>query len=555
MSTPILDLASYPPPAQAAIVLGVGVVAYYGYKIFTMGLRQRGLPPGPPALPIIGNLLVFPRALPHFQFTEWAREYGDVFSLKVLGQTMIVLNSPNVVREIFERRSLASCNRPKSTIADIITPNNLNLGTGRFANEAWKALRKASAQCLSNENLRKKRDFQKAEATQMMFDFYNDPDNWYHHISRFTTSYAMGLVYGLRNTSFKSKDVSDFLTAQRLFMEALEFGTMPPVDLIPILKYVPEYFAGWKRQANYIKSLHDELYGRLVDRVEERMKKGLSIESFMEEAITKQQQWGFKTRDYLTNFGGTLLEGSDTSSATLQYIVMCLVAYPEKQKKAQEEVDRVVGSQRAPTWDDIPNLPYVRALIEEVQRFRPVANLGLPHEMVRDEIVDGHLYPKDAVLWMNLYMIFHDERYFENPHDFVPERFLQHPLGVRSDIEDDPGRRANMLFGGGRRVCPGITFAKTSMEMNTVNWLWAFDFLPDVDPKTGKEIYPSVNDYASGITATPQPFKCRIKPRSAAKADMIQKEFAQAAEHLIPFELDLSKEDKEFNAKYRDVQH
>lgn len=105
--------------------------------------------------------------------------------------------------------------------------------------------------------------------------------------------------------------------------------------------------------------------------------------------------------------------------------------------------------------------------------------------MVKDEVVDGFLYPKDAVVWINiclsmLYMkftklipefidaIFHDERYFEKPDEFIPERFLKHPYGIMEHVMDDPARRANLFFGGGRRVCPGITFAKSSLVKFTV---------------------------------------------------------------------------------------
>jgi cytochrome P450 len=57
----------------------------------------------------------------------------------------------------------------------------------------------------------------------------------------------------------------------------------------------------------------------------------------------------------------------------------------------------------------------------------------------------------------------HDKRYYENPEEFKPERFLDNPYGTMKGCLDDPGRRPNMLFGGGRRVCPGIAFAKTSL--------------------------------------------------------------------------------------------
>lgn len=69
----------------------------------------------------------------------------------------------------------------------------------------------------------------------------------------------------------------------------------------------------------------------------------------------------------IRHLGGTLLEGSDTSSAVLQGLILLLIAYPEVQAKAQEEIDKVVGQDSPPTWDDIENLPYLKALIEEVQ--------------------------------------------------------------------------------------------------------------------------------------------------------------------------------------------
>jgi cytochrome P450 len=59
--------------------------------------------------------------------------------------------------------------------------------------------------------------------------------------------------------------------------------------------------------------------------------------------------------------------------------------------------------------------------------------------------------------------MFHDERYFDRPEEFMPERFLQHPFGIKDGAKDDPARRVNMIFGGGRRVCPGIAFARSSV--------------------------------------------------------------------------------------------
>lgn len=117
----------------------------------TYGQRGALYPPGPPTLPIIGNLNVFPRKFPQYKFGEWgefqtlvwnrislsiccfsARQYGDVISVKVMNQTIIVLHTPTLVKEIFDKRSVSNSNRPASTIVELITPNNMNLGTGHY---------------------------------------------------------------------------------------------------------------------------------------------------------------------------------------------------------------------------------------------------------------------------------------------------------------------------------------------------------------------------------------------------------------------------------------
>jgi len=90
-----------------------------------------------------------------------------------------------------------------------------------------------------------------------------------------------------------------------------------------------------------------------------------------------------------------------------------------------------------------------------------------------------------------------------------------------------------------------------SLELLIMKFLWAFEFLPALD-KNGQEIVPDLNNIATGITATPLPFRCRIKPRSLAHADMIEKQFARSAEFLQPFELELTDEEKRFNREYRD---
>jgi cytochrome P450 len=494
-----------------------------------------------------------PKGRLHLSFSKWANQYGDTISLKILGQTMIVIHSPSLMKEVIDKRANTTSNRPKSIIADMIVPGGMNMGLVRHTTETWKSMRKASNFLLGPESIRKTAPYRHAEAAQLMGELVNQPEGWFEHIQRYTTSLVLASIYGLRGPTLQNPNVKDFQEVHPQFLFCLEFGTMPPVDLFPILTYVPERFAGWKRLAKRVRFLHEKLYDRLLATVERRVASGQGVGSIMEELLTIGPSMGLLTREHIMHVGGVLIEGSDTSSSTMQFIVLMLCKYPEVQRKAQQEMDDVVGPDRTPNENDLPKLKYLQALIEEAFRFRPVGPLGIPHEMVEDAVVDGMLFPKGAVVFYNLFGMFHDERYFDRPSEFIPERFLKHPLGVKEGIKDDPARRTNMIFGGGKRVCPGSAFAKTSLEMNTANIVWGLDILPGIDPNTGKEVFPDLDDYTDGIVAAPKPIPVRIRPRSTHHKDMIDRQFQSMADVLSRYEYDLSPADKEFNAKYRDI--
>jgi cytochrome P450 len=364
---------------------------------------------------------------------------------------------------------------------------------------------------------------------------------------------VIGTIFGTRGPTLDNPYVKGFLDVHPQFLHCLEFGTMPPVDLFPVLTYVPERFARWKRLSKKVKSIHDRLFDQLLVSVEKRVRDGQGIDNYMEELLEQGPSVGLPTRTHLSYLGGSLLGGADTSSAAIQYIFLALAKFPEVRKKAQQEMDKVVGTDRMPNENDIPKLKYIHAVVEEVLRFRPAGPLGVPHEMLEDTVINGMFFPKDAVVFTNLYGMFHDERYYDEPETFMPERFLKHPYGIKEGIEDDPARRANLVFGGGKRVCPGIAFAKASLETNAANIVWSFDILPAIDAETGKELYPDLDDYTNGLGAFPRPFPIRIRPRSAHHKDLIDRQFRSVADILSTYEYDLPLVDKEFNAKYRDL--
>jgi len=236
--------------------------------------------------------------------------------------------------------------------------------------------------------------------------------------------------------------------------------------------------------------------------------------------------------------GSLFAAGVDTSSSTLQSLVLALVLHPESQAKVHEELDRVVGQTRSPTWQDEPNLPYLKAFINETMRWRPVAILGgTPHASTEDDIFTyqgkDYFIPKGATILANLWSIHMNPNTYENPESFNPERFLN------GKTYPGTGGRGHSSFGWGRRVCPGAYFAEKSIYITTARLLWAFKFEKALDRSTGKVITPDASmetGYTSGFNIRPHPFPCKIIPRSQAVRDKLLREEKEALDELKIFE-------------------
>lgn len=80
-----------------------------------------------------------------------------------------------------------------------------------------------------------------------------------------------------------------------------------------------------------------------------------------------------------------------------------MILFPDVQKKAQEEIDRVVGTNRLPTIADRLALPYIEAVVKEVLRWHPVAPMALPHTSTEEDVIDGYSIPKGSILLANVW--------------------------------------------------------------------------------------------------------------------------------------------------------
>ena len=172
---------------------------------------------------------------------------------------------------------------------------------------------------------------------------------------------------------------------------------------------------------------------------------------------------------------------TDTTGSTLVWWVLAMIAHPEIQKRAQNELDAVVGRSRAPTFADAPNLPYIQAIIKESLRWRPAAPFGIPHTTTEDDWYEGMFIPKGTMCMVNLWHCHHDTvTYGPDATSFNPERFLdEHGRLIPGPVETrDDGHSS---YGFGRRICVGKHAANEVLFIDMATVLWAARLEPACD--------------------------------------------------------------------------
>ena len=195
------------------------------------------------------------------------------------------------------------------------------------------------------------------------------------------------------------------------------------------------------------------------------------------------------------------IAGNETSTTTILWTLVQLVTHPKVQAKIHAQLDEVVGFDRKPELKDREHLPYVEAVIAETSRLSTAVPLSIPHKATRDTCLQGYSIPKDTVVIINLWSIHHDEKEWQDPMEFRPERFLDSDGKML-----DTSKLSYMPFGAGRRVCLGEALAKQNMFLVICGLLQQFEFNAPKEPF--KE--PEGKD---GIVRTPMPFEVCMRKR------------------------------------------
>ncbi|KZT69371.1 cytochrome P450 [Daedalea quercina L-15889] len=477
--------------------------------------RWRDLPPGPPPFPILGDIPQITLEFPEKCFAQWRKKYGDVIFLKMFNTPVLVINSITAARELLDKRSAIYSDRPYSVLNLELLGWEHDFGIIPYNEELCRHRRWMYQPFFSKTSLAAIADVQRNEAMTLLMALLREPIKFESHIHRYAASSLLQYVYGHRVESDDDEYLHIIETALDETMSSAAPGAAL-VDFLPFLKHIPAWLpgAGFKRRALKAKKTVREAARRTYALAMNKIKEDCMNEAVLPSLIKKASANGTLEAEQpeIMMFGLTLYgAATDTTQTVIRVFVLAMVLYPDAFTKAQEELDRVIGCDRLPTVEDRHALPYLECVLKETFRFSCPGPLGVPHATSENDEYRGYCIPKGTTILPNLWLMSHDAEVYPDPETFRPERFD----GVHANQEDP----RNIVFGFGRRICPGRRFADSSVWQAMANITATFDIRKARDVR-GDEITPA-GTFASGLINHPHKFQCSITHRSGQAAALI----------------------------------
>ncbi|KAG2100143.1 cytochrome P450 [Suillus discolor] len=497
--------------------------------------RQNKLPPGPVPLPLLGNVLSIDTKEPWLTYTKWAAAYGDLFFVRLLGQEVVVINSQHVAKALLDKRSRIYSDRPYIATLEPFGWSVIFGFTG-YGDE-WRLCRRLFHQTFHTNSAVKFRPMQIKRAHEMIVNLIDDPEHYHSHFVTFSSSVAMSAIYG-----YQTSPRDDPLV--RIVENALAIGNLVVIPeraillkTFPFLLKLPDWCWGSsiKREAQASTNLMTEMTEVPFRYTQQHMAEDLALGQFsmVAENLQRMEKQDHTSRPLfesaLKKAATSAIVGSyETGASVLMAFALAMVSYPDVQKRAQAEIDSVVGRDRLPTFEDRASLPYIESVLRETLRWQPVAPIAL-HATSGDDIYDGYFIPKGANVICNIWSdtfclgfemltlycrgITRDEKRYPNASVFMPERFMDAD-GALTD--DDP---AEYCFGLGRRRCPGRYAADASAWSAIVTMLATVEF--SFAKNDQGKVIEFTPEFTTGLFHSVTVFPCSISPRSHVHSGLV----------------------------------
>ncbi|XP_009602679.1 cytochrome P450 76A2-like [Nicotiana tomentosiformis] len=460
------------------------------------------LPPGPPGLPIFGNMFEL-GTLPYKKVAVLKQKYGPVLWLKI-GPSInsMVVQTAQAAADLFKNHDISFADRCPVDVNQAHNYYQGSMALGQYGS-FWRFQRRI---CTVEMFVNKKIN----ETVSVRRKCVNDMVKWIEkeanvvkkgsgiELTRFVflASFNMlgNLIFSKDLADPDSEEASDFFNAMKGIME---WSGIPNVsDIFPSLKRFDLQSLRKKMTRDMGKAME---FGSafLKEREEERIKGGEKrdkdfLDVLLEfEGTGKDEPAKLSEHEIKILVMEMFLAGSETTSSSVEWALTELLRHPEAMAKVKEELSKVVGPNKKFEESDIDNLPYMQAILKESLRLHPPLPFLIPRSTIQDTKFMGYDIPKGTQVLVNVWAIGRDPECWDDPMSFKPERFL----GSKIDVK---GQNYELMpFGAGRRMCVGLPLGHRMMHFALGSLLHEFDWeLPDgVSPK-------SINmDESLGVTA------------------------------------------------------
>ncbi|GAY39425.1 hypothetical protein CUMW_044270 [Citrus unshiu] len=495
------------------------VVFYYLQKWSNTGKKP---PEAAGKWPMIGHLhLLAGPQLPHLALGALADKYGPLFSIRIGVHPALVVSSWEMAKELFTKHDVDISSRPKLTVGKLLGHNYANFGFSPY-NAYWREMRKITAsELLSNRRLELLKHIRATEVEGEIKELYkiwtkkkNESDQillemkkWFGDLN---LNVILMMIAGKRY--FGGRAENDETEVRRYRAAIRNFFRLGGVFLVR--DALP--FLGWLDIGGYEKAMKKtakELDSLIEEWIEEHRRKkesGANLDlDFIDVLLSVLEGEGVDLSDFdvdtvIKATTMTIIVGAtDTTTVNLTWALSLLLNNRRELEKVKKELDSVVGKERLLCESDIEKLVYLQAVIKETLRLYPAGPLAGARQFTEDCTVAEYHVPKGTRLVLNLWKLQTDPRVWSDPLEFKPERFLT----THKDV-DVKGQHFELLpFGGGRRACPGISFALQMSHLALAAFLHAFDI------STPGEAWVDMTGTAGLTNIRATPLEILLKPR------------------------------------------
>lgn len=437
-------------------------------------------PPSPPSLPIIGHLHLI-SSIPHQSFHKLSTRYGPIMQLFLGSVPFVIASTPEIAKEFLKTNETAFSNRFVTTAVDCLSYGSKGFLFAPYGNY-WKFMKKLcmsellGGRTLDNllpvrrqETLRFLRFLQKKGEAGEVVDVGGELMTLMNSIiSRMTMS---------KTCCESDNDAEDI---RKMVTDTAELaGKFNLSDFIWFFKNLD--LQGLNKRLKEILDRFDTMMERVIKEHEDERRKrkergeSVQIRDLLDILLDIHEDTSTEIKLTKENIKAFILDifmaGTDTSAITTEWALAELINHPHVMEKAKQEIDSVAGKSTLIEESDLPNLPYMRAIVKETLRIHPTAPL-IGRECSESCHVCGYEIPAKCVLFVNMWSMGRDPNLWENPLEFRPERFIsgESQLDVR-------GQHFQLIpFGTGRRVCPGASLALQVIPTNLAAMIQCFEW-------------------------------------------------------------------------------